>query len=129
MKLIIAMGICLTPWCAFAGGGAAYMQGPPAVHRFFDRRSVAIHTVSMIMMEADVLTSVRALQAPGTREANPMAQGQAALISLKIGGAAAGLGIAYAMHRTGHHKAERIIPLIFGLPSGIAAIHNAGIHR
>jgi hypothetical protein len=83
----------------------------------------------MMVLEADVLTSLRALQVPGTREANPMARGQAALISLKIGGAGAGLGIAYAMHMTGHHKAERIVPLIFGIPSGIAAVHNAGIHR
>jgi len=33
------------------------------------------------------------------------------------------------MHRSGHHRAERAIPIIFGLPSGIAAAHNFGIHR
>jgi hypothetical protein len=33
------------------------------------------------------------------------------------------------MHKTGHHKAERLIPLMFGVPSGIAAIHNFGIHN
>jgi len=41
----------------------------------------------------------------------------------------AGLGIAYVMHRSGHYKAERVIPMIFGVPSGLAALHNSGIHR
>jgi hypothetical protein len=100
------MGIRLISAFACAGGGPAVIEDPPEFHRFLDRKNVAIHTLSMTMMEADVLTSLRALQAPGTRDANPMAQSQAALITLKIGGAAAGLGIAYAMHRTGHHKAK-----------------------
>ncbi len=42
---------------------------------------------------------------------------------------AMGLGLSYAMHKTGHHKVERFIPIPFGLPSPGATPHNARICR
>jgi hypothetical protein len=88
-----------------------------------------IQGVSVIMMAADLATTKRDLEAPGTREFNPLTQSPAARFSLKFAGFGAGLGISYILHRSGHHKAERIVPLLFGIPSGVAAAHNVGIHR
>ena len=131
--LFLALGIGLIPSAASAAGpaGANPMVVEPRapVHHFLDAKNIAMQSITAIILGADVATTNRALQVPGTREANPLAQSQAALIALKIGGVGAGWGIAYLMHKSGHHRAERIIPLIFAAPSGIAAIHNAGIHN
>jgi hypothetical protein len=97
-------------------------------HRFLDAQNISLQSISIILMAVDVASTHRALQVPGAHESNPLAQSQGALISLKVAGAAAGLGIAYMMHKSGHHKAEKLIPVIFGVPSGLAAVHNFGIH-
>jgi hypothetical protein len=105
------------------------VENPVPVHRFLDAKNLALLGASVLCMAADVASTQKALQVPGTREMNPLAQSQGALISLKVAGVGSGLVIAYMMHRTGHHKAERVIPLLFGAPSAIAAAHNAGIHQ
>lgn len=127
LSLAIGLGLIPSPVC----GGANPMLVEPAapVHHFFDAKNICLQSLSIIAMAADVASTHQALKVPGTREANPLAQSQAALISLKVAGAGTGLGMAYMMHKTGHYKAERVVPLIFGLPSGFAAIHNFGIHR
>jgi hypothetical protein len=99
------------------------------VHRFLDGQNVALHTLSSIIMAADIATTRQALQVPGTSEANPLMKSQGGMIALKMASVGAGLGIAYMMHKSGHHKAERLIPLFLCVPSGIAAAHNAGIHQ
>ena len=104
-------------------------EPPPPVHRFLDARNIGLQAINIAIMAADIASTRRALQVPGAREANPLAGSQGGVLALKIAGVGAGLGVAYMMHRTGHHKAERLVPVIFGTPSALAAIHNAGIHR
>jgi hypothetical protein len=36
----------------------------------------------------------------------------------------ADLGLRYVLHKTGHHKLERIVPLAFTASSTYAAVHN-----
>jgi hypothetical protein len=127
--LIMATGLCLIPRYATARGSPALLETPAPTHRFLDGKTVALQAFSIALMAADVASTTRALQAPGTREANPLLQSSAALVSFKVGAAATGLTVAYALHRTGHHRAERLIPLVFGIPSGIAAAHNFGTRR
>jgi hypothetical protein len=128
--LVLATALSLVPSSATAGAKPLIVEPPPnPSHRFFDAKNLGLMSVTALSFAADVISTDRALKIPGTRELNPLAQSQAALISLKFAGAGAGLGIAYMMHRSGHHRAERAIPIIFGLPSGIAAAHNFGIHR
>lgn len=106
----------------------AIVRRPPAPHKFLDGPNVLIFGVSAAMMAADLATTRQALQVPGTRELNPLAHSTTSFSALKIAAFGAGIGIAYAMHKTGHHKAERIVPLVLGIPSGFAAAHNAWIH-
>jgi hypothetical protein len=126
--LVMAMGICLIPTWAMAGADPAVIQAPPPVHRFLDGKNVGLQALNAAIMAVDLATSRRALQLPGTHEANPLMQSPGAMVAVKLAAVGAGLGISYAMHRTGHHRAERLVPVLFGIPSGIAAIHNAGIH-
>jgi hypothetical protein len=128
--LVMVMGLSLIPsWAKAGGADPAVIQAPPPVHRFLDGQNVALHTLSAILMVADIATTRRALQVPGTSEANPLMKSEGALISLKVASVGAGLGIAYMLHKSGHHKAERLIPMFIGVPSAVAAAHNAGIHQ
>jgi hypothetical protein len=86
-------------------------------------------SIGAAMMAADIVTTNRDLQMSGTRELNPLAQSPASRYALKFAAFGAGMGMSYMMHKTGHHKMERIIPLILGIPSAAAAAHNAEIHR
>jgi len=127
--LALAMGLGLIPTPTWGGANPMLVEPTAPAHHFFDAKNICLYSISIIAMAADVTSTHKALKVPGTREANPLAKSQGALISLKIAGTGAGLGIAYVMHRSGHYKAERVIPMIFGVPSGLAALHNSGIHR
>jgi hypothetical protein len=105
------------------------VEGPSPVHRFFDAKNIGLQSLNILVMAADIASTKRALQVQGTSEMNPLSGSQGGLLALKIAGVGAGMGIAYMMHRSGHHKVERVIPLISGAPSALAAVHNAGIHR
>jgi hypothetical protein len=127
--LLVAIGLGLIPGAALAGGNAFVVEPAAPVHRFLDAKNLGLQSINILIMAADIASTRRALQTPGAREANPLAGSQGALLALKIAGVGASLGIAYMMHRSGHHTIERVIPAILGGPSAIAAIHNVAIHR
>ena len=139
MIMLLAMGLCLIPSSVPAADPAAaapylvaspaMVRQPPPAHKFLDRFNIMMFGISGAMMAADIATTNRALQIPGIRQANPLMQSAASRYALRFAALGAGMGIAYAMHRTGHYKMERMVPLIFGVPSAAAAFHNAGIHR
>ncbi len=126
--LAMAMGLCLVPWSAMAGADPAVIEPPTQVHRFLDRQNVTLDTLHAFVLAADIATTRRALQVPGAYEANPLMKSQGVSIALKAASFGAGLGVAYMLHKSGHHKAERLVPTLFGIPSAVAAAHNAGIH-
>jgi len=127
--LLLAMGLCLIAPSALIGTNPLVVQPTAPAHKFLDGTNVAIQSISAIMMAADIVTTNRAREVPGTRELNPLTQSPAARYGLKFAAFGAGLGISYLMHRSGHHKMERIVPVFFGIPSGVAAADNVGIHR
>ena len=127
--LAVISVFCLLPAWLVAGADPAVVRSPAPVHHFFDARNIASFTVNAIVMGTDIATTHQALQVPGAREANPLMKSQAAIIPVKVACVGAGLGLAYMLHRSGHHRAERIIPLFLGVPSALAAVHNAGIHQ
>ena len=125
---VVAVELCLIPSSTVAGADPAVIEPPAQVHRFLDRENVAVYTLNAIAMSADIVTTRRALQVPGAYEANPLMKSQGAAIALKAASFGAALSVAYMLHKSGHHKAERIVPTLFGIPSVAAAMHNAGIH-
>ena len=127
--LILVIGFWLNMSSAVAGVNPMLEEPSAPAHHFFDAKNLCLQSISILSMAADVASTHRALQVQGTREMNPLARSQGELIALKIIGVSAGLGVAYMMHRTGHYRAERAIPLILATPSMLAAAHNFGIHR
>jgi hypothetical protein len=121
MKLTFLVLVLSTPL------HAQQLPVQPPTHKFGDTLNICLHGAGAAMMWFDVSESKRALSQPGTVEGNPIVRA-GGLIPLKVAGVGAGIGIAYMLHRSGHHKCERVIPLIFGVPSAIAAIHNSTIH-
>jgi hypothetical protein len=125
LTLVLGIALCAR---ALKAADPAVIQPPPAkAHRFFDKENLAIFSADAAIMAADFATSRRAMEAPGAREANPLMRTEASALAMKFAGVGAGVGIAYMLHKSGHHRAERIVPIILGVPSGLAAIHNAGI--
>lgn len=114
---------------ARAAGSPVIVQSPAQPSKFFTRTRIFTLSVGAAMMAADIITTHQALQVPGAREANPLGQSEGARYALKFAGFGAGVGISYALHRTGHYKAARWVPMIIGIPSFAAAIHNSGIHK
>ena len=130
ITLFLAIGLYALP--SLAGGvepNPMFAAQPAPAPKFLNRRKILAIGVSAAMLAVDVAATEHALDLPGTREMNPLAQSAGALVILKIAGFGAGLGFSYMLHRTGHYKAERIVPMIFGIPSVAAGIHNAGIHH
>src|ERR1019366_6375661 len=111
MTLILALGFSLVPAAPLdAEPAPVTMQRQVPAHKFFDGRNIVNFSISGIMMTVDIAATNRALQVPGARELNPMGQSPAARYALKISSFGMGVGMAYAMHKTGHHKLERFIP-------------------
>ena len=120
--MVLALGLGLIPSSATAAAAGAaanpmIVERVVPVHHFFDAKNICLLSINAIIMAADVASTQRALQVPGARELNPLSSSQGALIFLKVAGVGAGLSISYLMHRSGHHRAERVVPILFGVPS------------
>lgn len=84
-------------------------------------------------LAADAITTQRGLS-QGMTEANPLARplvthgaaGQAGASALSL---AAGIGTAYLLHRTHHHKAERIAVRLLIVGEGAVVAHNISALR
>ncbi len=124
---------------------AAERNPQKAVHHFFDRTSWLLTGVETSAMLADGVTTHNRLGQLQTRflnvngvptattvritEADPIGRlfvnhgwaGMAAGGALNLG---SDMGIRYLLHKTGHHKLERIVPLAFTASSAFAAVHN-----
>jgi hypothetical protein len=87
-------------------------------HKFWDTQNVAIHSVNLGMQTADAFSTRHVLDRHNGIERNPWARqfvthgwgGQAAYSwGLSVGGT---ILTSYFMHRTGHHRLERVLPMI-----------------
>ena len=87
-------------------------------HKFWDKGNIAIHSANFAMQTADAFTTRHVLDRHQGVERNPWARqfvthgwaGQAAYSwGMSVGGT---ILTSYLMHRTGHHKLERMLPVI-----------------
>ena len=95
-------------------------------HRFWDRKNVRLHLINLTTQSLDAYSTQRLLNMGGGREMNPLARplvhqgwkGQAAAsYGLGFGGTLLG---SYLLHRWGHHKWERITPILVATPTALA---------
>jgi hypothetical protein len=106
---------------------------PPDVHaipshRFFDKTNFTVLAVSLLGQTSDAITTQR-LRSHGGVEEDPLARplvdkGWMGQIGLAAIDNAAQLSIMYFLHRTDHHRVERLVPLLFGGASGVMGYRN-----
>lgn len=123
-------------------------RGPVPTHRFFDRTNNILTGVNVAAQLADAITTqagpVRRIRIcdPATgvcgvipsAERNPIARpfvehgwpGQIAYEGIVFG---TDQLLRYMFHRTGHHRIERLVPLVMAGASTASAISNANNHR
>jgi hypothetical protein len=109
----------------------ASAQGvPTTVHRFFDTLNWSLTATESAALLADGITTQDGIQTYGNGEADPIARpfvnagwpGQIAGGALVV---TADVGLRYLLHKKGHHRLERLLPLILTVYGAAGAIHNA----
>ena len=114
-------------------------------HRFFDKTNWMLLGVETAALTADGITTqnrlgnihteyqlVNGVSTPvqmRVTEANPIGKvfvnhGWPGTIAGGVFTVGADLGVQYLLHRTHHHKLERIVPMLFAASNTFAAIHN-----
>jgi hypothetical protein len=128
MKALLALFLLVVTAGASAQNFAAPTSLPdaPSQHHFWNLETKVNTGILAGLVAADAFTTQRGLN-NGYREANPIMRpfvtqgvaGQAAGSALGFGAA---LGTVYILHRTNHHKAERIaMRLMIGVQSAVVA--------
>jgi hypothetical protein len=107
---------------------AAALREAPR-HRFFDKTNLMLH-LGVMAGETGDLISTRSIFEAGGKEANPIAK---PLMQAGLGGqmmATYGLGEgttllgSYLLHRTGHHRLERFVPITAIIVESLATASN-----
>lgn len=103
----------------------------PSRHKFWDKENRILFTAVAASCAADFAVTHANLQ-NGGRELNPMTRllsGSTAGLAVNFAGETAGVvGLSYFFHKTGHHRLERLTPLInFG--ASAAAVTYGLTHR
>lgn len=114
MRLALAailLLLCCPGWAQLPPPSSDY-------HKFWDKQNLAIHSGNFVMQTADAITTRHVLDRHNGVERNPWARqfvthgwaGQAGYSwGLSVGGT---IVTSYVLHRTGHHRLERILPMI-----------------
>ena len=109
--LLVALLLC-------SAALAQFEPGDFHKHKFWDKKNIAIHGANFAMQTADAFSTRHVLDRHNGSERNPWARqfvshgwtGQAAYSwGLSVGGS---FLTSYFLHRSGHHRLERILPMI-----------------
>jgi hypothetical protein len=113
---------------------ASQTQSPPAApsHGFWDRENRLLFASVAASNTLDFAVTYSNLQ-DGGKELNPVTRlftGSTATLALNFVGETAGvMGVSYFFHRTGHHKLERLTPIVDSCISGAAVTYGLTHHR
>jgi hypothetical protein len=106
-----------------AKSNAIRLPEAPVTHRFWDRENRLFFLAVGALSTADFAVT-RDNLANGGRELNPLVRpfaGSTAGLAASFSAQTAGvIGISYMLHRTGHHRLERITPLLNIAGSAVA---------
>src|SRR5579863_2595232 len=107
----------------------AKLPEAPKPHKFFDSENLALFGATTLMQTAD-LVSTRMVIDRGGREQDPLAKpfvdhgiGTQVIASYAIGTGGMLLG-AYWLHRSGHHRLERWLPITVAATEALASASN-----
>lgn len=134
LAIVLLTGVAFAQtFVAPSHSGTSSLPDAPSQHRFWNTETKVSTGILAGLIAADAFTTQRGLN-NGYREANPIMRplvsqgtaGQAAGSALGFG---AGLGTVYFLHKTHHHKAERIaMRLMIGVEGTIVG-HNIATLR
>ena len=118
---------------ALAGSPVVTVSLPeaPAQHRFWDTENRALFTTVAVLSAVDFALTRSILQ-NGGKELNPVTRffsGSTAGLAVNFAGETAGvIGLSYLFHKTGHHRLERVTPMLDIGASAFAVIYDLN-HR
>src|SRR5580698_3638457 len=103
----------------------------PVEHKFWDKENTALFATVAAFSAADFAVT-RDNLSHGGRELNPLTRpftGSTAALAANFAGETAGvIGISYMFHRTGHHRLERLTPMVNFAASAFAVSYGLA-HR
>jgi len=103
----------------------------PEEHKFWDKENTALFATVAAFSAADFAVT-RDNLSHGGRELNPLTRpftGSTAALAANFAGETAGvIGISYMFHRTGHHRLERLTPMVNFAASAFAVSYGLA-HR
>ena len=99
-------------------------------HRFWDRTNVLLFSGISVFRGLDY-ASTRNMQARGREEIllpDDVVNNSAGFASLEAAASATSIGLSYWMHRTGHHKLERLVSMV-NIGASAGAVSYGLVHR
>jgi len=126
MKKLVALMMVLSAGLAAAQTLAPEMPQPKPVHKFFNQSTVIWTGINFAAQTMDAVSTRHGLDVLGGRELNPLARpfetrGWPGTITYHYGINFGGtLALQYLLHKTGHHKLEKLFPA-FVAPQNMAA--------
>ena len=121
----------VSPNMAIIAPSARALPEAPSQHRFWDKENRVLFASVGALSAADFAVTRSILQ-NGGKELNPVTRvfsGSTAGLAVNFAGETAGIiGISYIFHKTGHHKLERIAPLLNIGASAVAVVYDLN-HR
>ena len=101
-------------------------QLPETTHRFFDRTNLALFAGVAAVRALDY-TSTQHFRRLGNNEVmltNSIVDNKPLFAGIEVAGTALSVGVAYWLHRTGHHKLERWVSVAHIGVGAFGDIHN-----
>jgi hypothetical protein len=112
LRFVIVSFVALTGYSACAQQFTMPDAPSHSQHKFFDRQNKIAFGTLAGLIAVDSVTTQRLTNSGRAYEANPIwrpmvRQGWAGQAAASALGYASALGVAYTLHKTGHHKLER----------------------
>jgi hypothetical protein len=109
-------------------GKGSFDIGREPAHRFFDKTNLLLIGVSLLGQSADMITTQR-FHSHGIQEGDPLARpwvdkGWAGQIGLAVIYNGAEIAAMYGLHKMGHHRVERLVPLVTGSEGAYRGYRN-----
>lgn len=107
--------------------GPRVLPEAPSQHKFWDTQNRVLFSAVAASNIADFAVTHSNLQ-NGGRELNPVTRilsGSTAGLAVNFAGETAGvIGLSYFFHKTGHHRLERVVPLVNFGASAVAVTYG-----